>query len=346
MFKRKSMSVFLIFCLLVGVVSGGCNQHKETSGETEYVVRKLTHASYSSTREFYVAYNDLFAEYWIDKTGEEVEVEMLHRGSALLAEDIMENSSADVITMADVKDMNLLQEKKVIKSQWKKQLENSGVPFTSPIVFLVRRDSKIEIDDWNDLTEKGIEIMTANPETSGGGLWNFLAVWAYAKQISNGDEKIAYNFMKRFYENVLIMYDDSRQSVNNFVENGQGDVLITWESEAYLSMEAYPDDYKIVIPSISVMGEPVVAVAESSAQKNENSDIAKEYAKYLYSEEGQRMAGEHFFRPVKKEILQEYAEQFDLAVNAKTIDELGGWEQVWRECFEKDGIWEKVRPEE
>lgn len=346
MFKRKVMAVFLIVCMLTGIVSGGCNQHEEASGEAENIVRKLTHASYSSTREFYVAYNDLFAEYWLEKTGEELEVEMIHKGSVLQAEDIAKGEYADVVTLADVKDMDLLKEKKVVADGWMKSLENESVPYTSAVVFLVRSDSKNEINDWNDLTEKGIEIMTPNPETSGGGLWNFLAAWVYAQQMSNGDKKIALNFMKCFLENVLIMYDDSREATTNFVENGQGDVLITWESEAYLSLEAYPDDYKIIMPSVSVLGQPVVAVAETNTEKNENADIAKEYLEYLYSDEGQRLAGEHFLRPVKEEIFQEFSGQFKSNSNIKTIEELGGWEQVWEECFEKDGVWEKVRPEE
>lgn len=344
--KRKAVAVFTAICVLMGTTATGCNKSRETSGEATHTVRKLTHASVSSTREFFVAYNDLFAEYWLEKNGEELEVEMSHRGSGLQTEEILDNQAADVITLAGANDMEQLKEKKIVAEQWEKALKNESVPYTSPVVFLVREDSKKDIKDWNDLTEEGVEIMTPNPETSGGGVWNFLAAWAYAQQMSNGDEKIAGNFMKRFYENVLIMYDDSREAVINFVENGQGDVLVTWESEACLSLEAYPDDYKMIIPSVSVLGQPVAAVSQSVAKKNGNTDIAKEYLEYLYSEEGQRLAGEHFLRPVREEIFQEFRGQFKTDGNLKTIEEMGGWDSVWEECFEKDGVWEQVRPKE
>lgn len=346
MSKRKALVVFLIICMITGSLATGCNKEKEVSGDAEHVVRKLTNSSYSATREFYVAYNDLFSAYWEEKTGEEVVVEMTHGGSVLQSEAVAEKQSADIVTLGASKDVDALEEEKLLGSEWMKALENESIPYTSAVVFLVRKDSKKKIEDWDDLRKKGIEIMTPNPETSGGGAWNFFAAWAYAQQFSNGNTKNAIHFMKRLYNNVLIMYDDSRTATNNFVENGQGDVLITWESEAYLSMEAYPDDFEIITPSISILGQPVAAVVDSVTEKNETQEIAKEYLEYLYSEEGQRLAGEHFFRPVREEILQEFSAQFDLGMNLVTMKEFGGWEKAWKDCFGKNGIWEQVCPEE
>ncbi len=342
--KRKALAVFLSICVLTGSIATGCNKEKETSTETKSVVRNLTNVSYSSTREFYVAYNDLFADYWMEETGEEVEVQMSHGGSILQADAAVEEKSADVVTLAGARDVDSLAEENLLDKNWIKSLENESVPYTSAIVFLVRSDSKKEVLDWNNLTDQGIEVMIANPEISGGGMWSFLAAWAYAQQI--GSERIALDFMKKLYKNVLIMYDDSRETVTNFVENGQGDVLVTWESEAYLALEAYPDDYKMITPSVSVLGQPVAAVVNHVAEKNDNTDIAKEYLEYLYSDEGQRLAGEHFFRPAEAKILQEFSNQFDMDMSLRTIEDLGGWEQVWNDCFAQDGIWEKVCPAE
>ena len=216
------------------------------------------------------------------------------------------------------------------------------VPYTSTIVFLVRKGNPKNVKDWGDLIKDGVGVITPNPKTSGGARWNYLAAWAYADKQFNGDEAKIENFVKKLYQNVLVLDSGARGATTTFVENGQGDVLLAWENEAYLSITDHPDDYEIVTPSISILAQPSVAVVDSVVDSRGTRDVATEYLKYLYSDEAQKIAAENFYRPSNEKILKEYENQFDLNVNLVTIKDFGGWDKAQQTHFADGGIFDKI----
>ena len=288
----------------------------------------ITNVSYDPTRELYEQYNKIFQEHWKEKTGQDVDITQSHGGSGKQALEVANGLEADVVTLALEYDVDAIQNAGLIDDGWIDEFPEDSSPYTSTIVFLVRKGNPKGIKDWDDLVKDGVGVITPNPKTSGGARWNYLAAWAYAKDKFNGDEDQIKDFIKKLYQNVLVLDSGARGATTSFVENGQGDVLIAWENEAYLSVKDYPDDYEIITPSISILAQPSVAVVDTVVDEKGTRDVATEYLNYLYSDEAQRIAGDNYYRPSNEDILKEYSDVFDLDINLVTIDDFSGWKEA------------------
>lgn len=337
--KRKIVTGAFIMTMVFSALLSGCGKGSKASenGSVE-----LLNVSYDPTREFYAKYNELFSEYWKEKTGEEITITQSHGGSGSQARSVIEGNEADVVTLALAHDVTAIEEAGLIENGWIEEFDRNSAPYTSTIVFLVRKGNEKGIQDWDDLVKDGIEVITPNPKTSGGACWNFLAAWAYQQKQDGGDEEATRAFMKKLYENVLVLDSGARGATNTFVENGQGDVLIAWENEAYLSMEQYPDEYEIVTPSISILAEPSVAVVDSNAKDHGTEELSKAYLEYLYSADAQRLAGENYYRPSDQEILKEFSDQFNLDMDLVTIDDFGGWNAAYDTYFNDGAVFDQI----
>lgn len=336
--RRRMMTVLmsiLIVSFLVGCGDGSSS--KEDSGSSF----EILNVSYDPTREFYAEYNEMFCKYWREEKGEDVEVTQSHGGSGSQARSVIEGNEADVVTLALAHDIAAIENVGMIDAGWNEELEGNSAPYTSTIVFLVRKGNEKNIKDWDDLVKDGVEVITPNPKTSGGACWNFLAAWAYEQQ--NGkDEKETEEFLKKLYRNVLVLDSGARGSTNTFVENRQGDVLIAWENEAYLALKNHPDDFELVTPSVSILAQPSVAVVDKNVEDHGTKEIAEAYLEYLYSDDAQRLAGKYYYRPSNEKILQEFSEQFDLNMNLVTIDEFGGWEKAYEIYFDDGALFDQI----
>ena len=336
--KRKALRLAcLLLLLLAAVMLAAC-------GEEESEVRTLTNVSYDPTRELYAAYNQLFAEHYLAETGEEVELIQSHGGSGSQARSVIEGAEADVVTLALAHDITLIEEAGLIEPGWLSEFSENSSPYTSTIVFLVRKDNPEHIRDWDDLTKVGVDVITPDPKSSGGACWNFLAAWYYANQKFTDEQKVR-DFMTAIYGNVLVMDSGARGSTTTFVENGQGDVLIAWENEALFTLSEYPDEYELVTPSVSIKAEPSVAVVDANAEKDGVSDLAQAYLEYLYSPEAQRLEAENGYRPSDPAILAEYGDRFDLDVDLCSIDDFGGWDQAYADFFADGAIFDQIYAE-
>ncbi len=333
----------ILAAMITAFSCAGCKNNSTTSSESKG--EELLNVSYDPTREFYAKYNEIFCKHWKEESGEEITVTQSHGGSGSQARSVIEGNEADVVTLALAHDITAIEESGLIDSGWMKEFDKESSPYTSTIVFLVRKGNEKSIKDWDDLIREDVEVITPNPKTSGGACWNFLAAWAYWQEQDGNDEEKTREYMKKLYENVLVLDSGARGATNTFVENGQGDVLIAWENEAYLSMEEYPDQYEIVTPSVSILAQPSVAVVDQNAEAHETIELAKVYLEYLYSEEAQRLAGENYYRPSNEEILQEFSDQFDLQMNLVTIDDFGGWDKAYETYFDDDAIFDQIYAE-
>ena len=302
----------------------------------------ITNVSYDPTRELYAAYNELFCSYYKETTGTDVEVVQSHGGSGGQARSVIEGSNADVVTLALAHDITLIENAGLIETGWIDEFEGNSSPYTSTIVFLVRKGNEKAIKDWGDLVKPGVEIITPDPKSSGGACWNFLAAWQYAKTIYNGDEVQMKQFVSDLYKNVSVMDSGARGATTTFVENGQGDVLLAWENEAINTLAGYPDKYEIITPSISILAEPSVAVVDENAGKNQTQEVAKAYLEFLYTKEAQKLIGEYSYRPSDPEVLSQYSGKFDLNVSLCTIDDFGGWNQAYETFFVDGGIFDEI----
>lgn len=335
--------------MLVGFMASmilftGCSKAQENS-QTAANVTELLNVSYDPTREFYAAYNELFCEYWKEQSGQDIKVTQSHGGSGSQARSVIEGNEADVVTLALAHDVTAIEEAGLIDRGWMGEFDLDSSPYTSTIVFLVRKGNEKDIKDWDDLIKDGVEVITPNPKTSGGACWNFLAAWAYWQEQDGGDENATREYMKKLYQNVLVLDSGARGATNTFVENKQGDVLIAWENEAYLSMKEYPDDYEIITPSISILAQPSVAVVDSNAKSHGTEEAAVAYLEYLYSEEAQRLAGQNYYRPSDPAILSEFSDQFDLDMNLVTIDDFGGWNAAYQAYFNDGAVFDQIYAE-
>lgn len=322
----------LALVMLTGCSGGTSNSDKVT----------LVNVSYDPTREFFTEYNELFASHWKELSGQDAEIIQSHGGSGKQALEVANGLDADVVTLALEYDIDAIQNAGLIEDGWINEFDKNSAPYTSTIVFLVRKGNPKNITDWDDLVSDDVGIITPNPKTSGGARWNYLAAWAYAEQKYGGDTELIKGFIKKLYQNVLVLDSGARGATTTFVENGQGDVLISWENEAYLSMRDYPDEYEIVTPSISVLAQPSVAVVDYVVDKKGTRATATEYLSYLYSADAQRIAAKNFYRPSDADVLSEFSDVFDLNVKLVTIDDFGGWDTVQQAHFADGGVFDEI----
>lgn len=318
----------------------GCSEAEDSSENGGTVT--LTNVSYDPTRELYEAYNKVFAEHWKETTGQDIEITQSHGGSGKQALEVANGLEADVVTLALEYDVNAVRDAGLIEDGWVSEFPNDSAPYTSTIVFLVRKGNPKNIQDWDDIVKEGVGVITPNPKTSGGARWNYLAAWAYADKLYGGDEAQVKDFIKKLYQNVLVLDSGARGATTTFVENGQGDVLLAWENEAYLSIKDYPDDYEIITPSVSILAQPSVAIVDKVVDNRGTREAAAEYLNYLYSDEAQRIAGDNYYRPSNEAILKEYADVFDLNVNLVTIQQFGGWDEAQTKHFADGGVFDEI----
>lgn len=305
---------------------------------------KLLNVSYDPTRELYQDINAAFAKQWKAKTGVDVTINQSHGGSGKQARSVLDGLEADVVTLALAYDIDVLSEKAgLLPKNWQSRLPNNSTPFTSTIVFLVRKGNPKHIKDWDDLVKPGVGVITPNPKTSGGARWSYLAAWGYALKKNNGDEKKAQDFVTRVYKNVPVLDSGARGSTTTFVQRGIGDVLLSWENEAYLALNQLgKDKFEIVTPSISILAEPPVSIVDKVTAKRGTTEVAKAYLQFLYSEEGQEIGAKNYYRPQSPQVLAKYARQFP-KITLFTIDELfGGWQKTQKKHFEDGGIFDKI----
>ncbi len=303
----------------------------------------LLNVSYDPTRELYQEYNTAFAKHWKEKSGQTVEIQQSHGGSGKQARAVIDGLDADVVTLALAYDVDQLYQKaKLIPENWQTLLPNNSAPYTSTAVFLVRAGNPKGIKDWDDLIKSGVSVVTPNPKTSGGARWNYLAAYGYALK-KYGSDDAAKDFLKKLFKNVAVLDTGARGSTVSFVEREIGDVLIAWENEAYLSLKEYgADKYEVIVPSVSILAEPTVAVVDKVANKHGTEKLAKEYLEHLYSKEGQEIAAKNFYRPRDTEVLAKYSKQFK-NLNLFTIDEVfGGWNKAQTTHFADGGVFDQI----
>lgn len=334
MIKRLSLFLLLTVVLVLGILP-------LVSAEPEIT---LLNVSYDPTRELYREYNAAFAKYWKAKTGQTVKFQQSHGGSGSQARSVIDGLEADVVTLALAYDIDAIASKaKLIPEGWQKRLPDNSAPYTSTIVFLVRKGNPKQIKDWDDLIKTGVSVITPNPKTSGGARWNYLAAWGYALKKYGNNQQKAKEFVTKIYKNVPVLDSGARSSTNTFVQRGIGDVLLAWENEAFLAINEFGKDrFEIVVPSLSILAEPTVAVVDKVVDKRGTRNVAEAYLKYLYSQEGQEIAARNYYRPRLKSVAQKYSNQF-AKVNLFTIDELfGGWQKAQSIHFNDGGIFDEI----
>jgi sulfate transport system substrate-binding protein len=300
----------------------------------------LLNVSYDPTRELYADFNNAFAQYWQKKTGDKVTIKQSHGGAAKQARAVIDGLEADVVTLALAYDIDAIAEKGLIKPGWQKELPHNSSPYTSTIVFLVRKGNPKGIKNWDDLVKPGIAVITPNPKTSGGARWNYLAAWAYAKNLPGGNDAKAKEFVNKLFKNVPVLDSGARGSTNTFVQRGLGDVLLAWENEAFLAInELGPDKFDIVTPPESILAEPPVTVIDKVVDRHGTRKVAEEYLKYLYTDEGQKLAAKHYYRPINHKIPTKLAHVKKLY----TIDkDFGGWQKAQKTHFADGGTFDQI----
>lgn len=306
---------------------------------------KLLNVSYDPTREFYQDFNAAFARHWQAKTGDKVTIQQSHGGSGKQARAVIDGLEADVVTLALAYDIDAIAGKsRLLPKDWQARLTHNSAPYTSTIVFLVRKGNPKGIKDWNDLVKPGVGIIPANPKTSGAARWTYLAAWGYALKKNNGDEAKAKDFIAKFYKNVPVFDTGARGATTTFIQRGIGDALVGWENEAMLALkEQGQGGFELVAPSISILAEPPVAVIERVAKRRGTADVAKAYLDHLYSDEGQTIAARHHYRPRSAAVAAKFADQFP-KLQLFTVDEVfGGWQKAHQAHFAEGGVFEKIQ---
>ncbi len=305
---------------------------------------ELLNVSYDPTRELYLEFNAAFAKHWKAKTGQDVVIKQSHGGAGKQARSVIDGLRADVVTLALSYDIDEIAAKaKLFPADWQKRLPYNSSPYTSTIVFVVRKGNPKAIKDWGDIVRPGVAVITPNPKTSGGARWNYLAAWAYALEKNAGTHDAARQFVAELYKNVPVLDSGARGSTTTFVQRGIGDVLLSWENEAYLALKEFGSDkFEIVAPSISILAEPPVTLVDNNAKRKGTTAVAQAYLEYLYSPEGQEIAGKHHYRPNVPEAKANFAGQF---ANLKliTVDEVfGGWQKAQKEHFADGGTFDQI----
>ena len=330
-FSKTIKKTWLIASLLLPIAAGAA----EIS---------LLNVSYDPTREFYQEFNDAFAKHWQAKTGDKLTIKQSHGGSGKQARSVIDGLTADVVTLALSYDIDEISSKgRLIPKDWQARLPNNSSPYTSTIVFLVRKGNPKAIKDWNDLTKTGVSVITPNPKTSGGARWNYLAAWAYAKKQNGGDEAKTKEFVSKLFKNVPVLDTGARGSTTTFVERGIGDVLLAWENEAFLAQkELGVGKFEIVVPSLSILAEPPVTVVDKFAKKHGTEAVAKAYLEYLYTEEGQEIAAKNYYRPTLASVAKKYEAQFPKVKLVQIDQEFGGWQKAQKTHFSDGGTFDQV----
>jgi len=328
--RFRAVPILLIALLLAGATSFAATV-------------KLLNVSYDPTRELYQEFNAAFAKHWKAKTGQDVEIQQSHGGSGKQARSVVDGLEADVVTLGLAYDVDAVANAGLAPKNWQTRLPNNSAPYTSTIVFLVRKGNPKKIKDWDDLVRPGVQVIAANPKTSGGARWNYLGAWGYALHKYGNNQAKARDFVQRLYKNVPILDTGARGSTITFVERGIGDVLVGWENEALLAVrEIGKGKFQLVAPSVSILAEPPVTVVDKVANKHKTAAVAKAYLEYLYTPEGQEIAARNYYRPRNPQIAAKYAQQFP-KVQLFTIDQVfGGWTKTQKEHFADGGIFDQI----
>ena len=305
---------------------------------------KLLNVSYDPTRELYTEYNAAFAKYWQAKTGDSVNISQSHGGSGKQAQSVIQSLDAHVVTLALAYDIDAIaSQSHLLPANWQTRLPNDSAPYTSTIVFLVRKGNPKGIKDWDDVVKKGVSVVVPNPKTSGGARWAYLAAYAYALEKNNHDDAAARSFITKLYKNVPVLDTGARGSTVTFAKNGIGDVLLAWENEAHLALKEFgADKFEIVTPSLSILAEPPVAVVDKNAKRHHTTEVATEYLKYLYSEEGQEIAAKNFYRPRNTAIAAKYAANFTQLKLVTLDSEFGSWAKAQQTHFADGGVFDQI----
>lgn len=344
--NNKNISIItVLFMSMIMLALSGCGTKPDSgSNEGSQITGPvaITNVSYDPTRELYAAYNEAFAKYYKDKTGIDVTITQSHGGSGGQARSVVEGAEADVVTLALAHDITLVENAGLIESGWINEFERDSSPYTSTIVFLVRGGNPKGLKDWDDLIKEGVGVISPDPKSSGAACWNFLAAWYYAGQQFGNDEAQMKEFMSKLYGNVLVMDSGARGATTTFVENGQGDVLVSWENEAIQTVKEYPGEYEIVSPSISILAQPSVAIVDANVDKNGTREVAHDYLEYLYSDDAQKIIGEYGYRPSDEAVLKEYADKFDLDMKLCTVNDFGGWDAAYEKFFKDGGVFDEI----
>lgn len=333
MFQKVWIVSFFLFLFVFGF------SQKSYGGDLT-----LLNASYDPTRELYQDFNAAFAKKWKEKRGQKVSVKQSHGGSGKQARAVIDGLEADIVTLALAYDIDAIAERgNLLPKNWQSRLPNNSAPYTSTIVFLVRKGNPKSIKDWEDLAKPGVAVITPNPKTSGGARWNYLAAWGYALKKNGGDEGKAKDLVSRIYKNVPVLDSGARGGTTTFVERGIGDVLLSWENEALLAInELGQGKFEIVIPSVSILAEPPVALIDKVVDRRKTREVAQAYLEHLYSEEGQEIAAKHYYRPRLESVAAKHAAQFP-KVALFTIDELfGGWQKAQKSHFAEGGVFDQI----
>jgi sulfate transport system substrate-binding protein len=336
---RDSASILLILSAALVLSVAAPTRPVAAQGEVT-----LLNVSYDPTRELYQELNAGFAKYWKGKTGQTVTVRQSHGGSGKQARSVIDGLEADVVTLALGYDVDALhQQAKLIPANWQTRLPNNSAPYTSTIVFVVRKGNPKGIKDWDDLVKPGVSVITPNPKTSGGARWNYLAAWDYALRQSKGDEGKARDFVTRLYKNVPVLDSGARGSTTTFTQRGMGDVMIAWENEAFLAVkELGPDKFAIVVPSVSILAEPPVTIVDKTEDKRGTRAVAQAYLDYLNGEDAQEIGAKHYYRPRLAKVASKHAADFP-KVSLFTIDEVfGGWAKAQPKHFGDGGIFDEI----
>jgi sulfate transport system substrate-binding protein len=303
---------------------------------------ELLNVSYDPTREFYIEYNAAFAKHWKEKTGQNIKINQSHGGSSKQARSVIDGLEADVVTLALAADIDAIAERGLLAKDWQSKLPANSAPYQSTLAFLVRKGNPKGIKNWDDLIKSGVEVITPNPKTSGVARWNFLAAYGWALKEFGGDDSKAKEFITKLYKNVPVLDTGARGASTTFQERKIGDVLINWENELLLALKEHGDEYEIVVPSLSILAEPTVAVVDKNVDRKKTREVAQAYLEYLYSPEGQDIAGKHFYRPSNPEALAKYKAQYP-DLQRFTIDEVfGGWGPATEKFFVDGAVFDQI----
>ena len=354
----KAVAAALTVVTIAGTLTSltGCGIGK-AAGDVDYSKPvEITNVSYDPTRELYASYNELFAKHWKELHGQDVSIVQSHGGSGKQALEVANGLEADVVTLALEGDVDTIKDAGLIEDGYTSEFDLDSSPYTSSIVFLVRKGNPKNIQDWNDLLKDGVGIITPNPKTSGGARWNYLAAWYYFEKQGQSETQIEES-IKKLYKNVLVLDSGARGATTTFTENGQGDVLIAWENEAFLALKEDPDKYDIVVPSVSILCQPTVAVVDEVVDERGTRGVATEYLSYLYSDEAQELEAQNYYRPSNKDILNKYATTStgntitELSADGKwivtnveltDIAHFGGWNEATKKHFKDGGVFDKI----